>query len=71
MILPLPGNMEVSIADMADPDYGVGCRSNSPASDPPIVCESDLAIRQSFKRSITERSLLGPSPGKDTFKTLC
>ena len=59
--------MAVSIADMADPDYGVGCRSNSPASDPPIVCESDLAIRQSFKRrvaetfSITERSLLGTS----------
>ena len=69
--------MAVSIADMADPDYGVGCRSNSPSSDPPIVCESDLAIGQSFKQTvaetftITERSLLGPSPGKDTFKTLC
>ena len=44
----LSGNMGVSIADMSDPDYGVGCRSNSPASDPPIVCESDLAISTTF-----------------------
>ena len=40
--------MGVSIADMSDPAYGVGCRSNSPASDPPIVCESDLAISTTF-----------------------
>ena len=44
----LSGNMGVSIADMSDPAYGVGCRSNSPASDPPIVCESDLAISTTF-----------------------
>ena len=40
--------MSVEIADMENPDYGVGCKTNSRSSGPPIVCEADLAISTTF-----------------------
>ena len=40
--------MSVTIADMANSDYGVGCKTNSRPSGPPIICESDLAISTTF-----------------------
>ena len=43
-----PDDMSVEIADMENTDYGVGCKTNSRSTGPPIVCEADLAISTTF-----------------------
>ena len=40
--------MDVTIAAMENSDYGVGCKTNSRSSGPPIICEADLAISTTF-----------------------
>ncbi len=41
-------DMSVEIADMENSDFGVGCKTNSRSTGPPIVCEADLAISTTF-----------------------
>ena len=43
-----PDDMSVEIADMENTDFGVGCKTNSRSTGPPIVCEADLAISTTF-----------------------
>ena len=40
--------MSVEIAGMENSDYGVGCKTNTRSSGPPIVCEADLAMSTTF-----------------------